>query len=96
MPSLRATVLVPYLDAAARLDGASSWAELTAEPGPLEYDAVPFDHPLWVLYSSGTTRLPKGIVHGHGGIVVEHLKTTGSITTSALASGSSGLRPPAG
>jgi acetoacetyl-CoA synthetase len=41
----------------------------------LEFDEVPFGHPLWVLYSSGTTGLPKAIVHGHGGIVLEHLKT---------------------
>jgi acetoacetyl-CoA synthetase len=41
---------------------------------PLEFTEVPFGHPLWVLYSSGTTGLPKAIVHGHGGIVLEHLK----------------------
>ena len=63
IPSLEHTVMLP-----------SGWDELTAERGELRFERVPFDHPLWVLYSSGTTGLPKAIVQGQGGILLEHLK----------------------
>jgi acetoacetyl-CoA synthetase len=74
LPSLRATVLVPYLDPAAAIDGATPWAELLVEGGELDFEPMAFDDPLWVLFSSGTTGLPKPILHGHGGMLLEHAK----------------------
>jgi len=75
MPTLSATVLLPYLDPDARLDGTLPWEDLLgAADAELSFEQVPFDHALWVLYSSGTTGLPKAIVQGQGGILLEQLK----------------------
>jgi acetoacetyl-CoA synthetase len=75
LPTLHRTVHVAYAGTGDATD-AGDWAALLAEPAAVEFEAVPFDHPLYVLFSSGTTGLPKAIVHAHGGITVEHLKTT--------------------
>jgi acetoacetyl-CoA synthetase len=80
MPSLLRTVVLPYLDPAPDLSPLAettiTWDELLASGAgsELSFERVPFDHPLWVLYSSGTTGLPKAIVQSQGGILLEHLK----------------------
>lgn len=64
--------LVPF----GYLDGTGWPEEFARTDAPLAFERVPFDHPLWILYSSGTTGLPKPIVHGQGGMLLEHLKKT--------------------
>ncbi len=78
LPSVQTVVHVPGPHAANRpvnWRNRMDWSDAVKDEAPLQFERVPFGHPLWIVYSSGTTGLPKAMVHSHGGIVLTHLKT---------------------
>ncbi|NDZ92775.1 acetoacetate--CoA ligase [Streptomyces sp. SID6673] len=80
VPTLRAVLRVPILGSwpdASDGPGVADWDDVVSNPTEPEFVRVEFNDPLWVLFSSGTTGVPKGIVHSHGGVVIDHLKLLG-------------------
>jgi acetoacetyl-CoA synthetase len=77
IPSIKKVVIVPFMNERPSLAGipnAALWADFLAPPCELSFEPVPFDHPLYIMYSSGTTGVPKCIVHGAGGTLLQHMK----------------------
>lgn len=82
LPSVEAVIFLPYLDPSLSANAlkvregvsVTLYADAIREPAPIVFEALPFDHPLWIVYSSGTTGMPKPIIQSHGGIVLQTLK----------------------
>jgi len=77
IPSIEQVVIVPFVEDTldlTSLDKATSWPDFTSKESELVFESLPFDHPLYIMYSSGTTGVPKCIIHGAGGTLLQHMK----------------------